>query len=115
MKLPTTANVFGTTVRWQNCTTCGNQVFTASPAKDALCGICDNNEAEQETRNFKKAKIPNRIRWDVWERDDFTCKKCGSRRDLTVDHIHPESKGGRATLENCQTLCRTCNSSKGAR
>jgi 5-methylcytosine-specific restriction endonuclease McrA len=51
----------------------------------------------------------------VFERDDFRCLKCGSRRNLNADHIHPESKGGPTTLENLQTLCRGCNSRKGAR
>jgi 5-methylcytosine-specific restriction endonuclease McrA len=51
----------------------------------------------------------------VWERDDFTCRHCGSRKHLTVDHIHPESKGGKMTMDNAQTLCRSCNSRKGAR
>lgn len=63
----------------------------------------------------KKVPIPHDIRWSVWERDNFTCKVCGARKNLTVDHIHPESKGGKATLENCQTLCKTCNSRKGAK
>jgi DNA-binding transcriptional ArsR family regulator len=53
-------------------------------------------------------------RWDVWARDDFRCRTCGSRRDLTVDHIRPLSVGGESSIENLQTLCATCNSGKGA-
>ena len=63
----------------------------------------------------KKEPIPPEIRWAVWERDDFTCKECGSRKHLSVDHILAESKGGKMTLDNLQTLCKPCNSSKGAR
>ena len=63
----------------------------------------------------KKANIPDSFRWAIFERDNFTCQNCGSRRRLTVDHIHPESKGGALTTENAQTLCRSCNSRKGAR
>jgi 5-methylcytosine-specific restriction endonuclease McrA len=63
----------------------------------------------------QKEIIPNEVRWFVWERDNFTCKKCGARKDLTVDHIYPEALGGKATIENSQTLCRRCNSSKGKR
>jgi DNA-binding transcriptional ArsR family regulator len=62
-----------------------------------------------------KVKIPSELRWQVWERDNFTCKHCGKRQFLSVDHIHPESAGGQATLDNLQTLCRSCNSRKGAR
>ncbi len=62
-----------------------------------------------------KESIPEGLRWEVFERDDFTCQHCGARRYLSVDHIWPESKGGRLELGNVQTLCRSCNSRKGAR
>jgi len=64
--------------------------------------------------NVKQA-IPSNIRWEVWERDNFTCQHCGARAYLSVDHIHPESKGGDLTMDNLQTLCRSCNSRKGAK
>jgi hypothetical protein len=41
------------------------------------------------------------------------CSACGSRHDLTLDHIIPLSLGGRSTRSNVQVLCRACNSSKG--
>lgn len=62
-----------------------------------------------------KANISESLRWSVWERDNFTCQLCGSRRYLSVDHITPESKGGTLEIGNLQTLCRSCNSKKGAR
>lgn len=53
----------------------------------------------------------------IFHRDNWTCQHCGStdRSQLCVDHIIPFSKGGTETLENLQTLCRSCNSKKGAR
>lgn len=62
----------------------------------------------------RKALIPARERWAVFERDDFRCVTCGSRHSLEVDHIHPESRGGASTMDNYQTLCRSCNNRKGA-
>lgn len=56
--------------------------------------------------------IPQSLRKAVFERDQYRCRQCGSWIDLCVDHIHPLSKGGAATLENLQTLCRPCNSRK---
>lgn len=105
--------VFGVKVKWQKCINCGQQVFTSSPPEQALCGNCDRDDIEP--KRYKKNKIPDKIRWAVWERDNFICQKCGSRKDLTIDHVYPESKGGKMTMKNAQTLCRTCNSSKGAR
>ena len=64
---------------------------------------------------FSKRPIPEGLRWQVWLRDNFTCVVCGARRDLTVDHVKPESLGGTMELPNLQTLCRPCNSRKGAR
>lgn len=59
--------------------------------------------------------IPTSIRRAVLTRDGHRCVTCGARDDLTLDHIHPYSLGGPDTEENLRTLCRPCNSRKGAR
>ena len=64
-------------------------------------------------RGFRKHHIPETLRWEVWERDNFTCTRCGSRRFLSIDHVTPESFGGTTTIDNLQTLCLTCNHRKG--
>lgn len=64
---------------------------------------------------YRKRKIPKDLRQAVFDRDGRQCVRCSCENDLTVDHIDPEVNGGRATLENLQTLCRSCNSRKGAR
>lgn len=51
----------------------------------------------------------------IYERDGDACLRCGTPRDLTIDHVHPESLGGESTRENFQTLCRSCNAWKGVR
>ena len=38
------------------------------------------------------------------------CSACGSKEDLTGDHLRWPAK----TLADCDVLCRTCNSRKGA-
>jgi 5-methylcytosine-specific restriction endonuclease McrA len=40
------------------------------------------------------------------------CATCGSKDDLTVDHIMPISKGGTHERTNLQCLCRKCNEDK---
>lgn len=73
------------------------------------------NAPRAEPRGYRKKEIPDGLRWQVFERDDFRCKHCGSRQQLRADHIVPESSGGQTTLSNLQTLCHRCNSSKGTR
>ena len=58
---------------------------------------------------YPSVPIPVDLRWAIWERDDFRCCKCGSRRHLQIDHVYPKSRGGPTTAENLQTLCRSCN------
>jgi 5-methylcytosine-specific restriction endonuclease McrA len=53
--------------------------------------------------------------WEILERDDFRCQHCGVRRFLTVDHILPVGLGGTNDPSNLQTLCNSCNCSKGGR
>jgi 5-methylcytosine-specific restriction endonuclease McrA len=62
-----------------------------------------------------KRPIPQRLALAVKDRDGHLCQSCGTRDDLAVDHLIPESKGGPMVMENLQTLCRSCNSSKGSR
>jgi len=49
----------------------------------------------------------------ILERDSYTCVLChkGKREgvELHIDHIKPKDKGGKATIENGQTLCSECN------
>lgn len=61
-------------------------------------------------------------REQVFERDGWTCQRCGLAVSLdvdaldptsaTVDHVTPLSHGGEHTLNNAQCLCLMCNSIK---
>lgn len=49
----------------------------------------------------------------IYARDNFTCQSCGSKDHLCIDHILPVSRGGDSSDDNLQTLCMSCNTSKG--
>ncbi len=51
----------------------------------------------------------------IYEIDNFECVYCGSKSDLSIDHIIPTSKGGDATKNNLVTACMSCNCKKHAR
>jgi hypothetical protein len=64
---------------------------------------------------YERDPILDALRAAVYERDGNACLRCGATDDLTLDHIYPWSKGGPDSYSNLQTLCRPCNSSKGAK
>ena len=43
------------------------------------------------------------------------CCKCGSTKDLTIDHIIPVAMGGTSTRDNLQLMCQSCNLAKASR
>jgi 5-methylcytosine-specific restriction endonuclease McrA len=63
-------------------------------------------------RDTHRRKITRRA---VFARDRWTCQYCGSRSNLTVDHVIPRSKGGSSTWENIVASCAPCNRRKGDR
>lgn len=38
-----------------------------------------------------------------------SCARCGTAKNLSLDHIIPVAAGGLSTRENAQTLCQPCN------
>ena len=61
-------------------------------------------------RDTHRRKITRRA---VFARDNWTCQYCGSRSNLTVDHVIPRSKGGGSSWDNIVASCAPCNRRKG--
>lgn len=61
----------------------------------------------------KPARHPAFTRFNVFLRDRFSCQYCGTREDLTFDHVVPRSRGGLTTWENVVAACSPCNLKKG--
>ena len=72
--------------------------------------------AYNDDLNKKRSrKISQKVKDEVWNRDNGKCVECGSNEDLEFDHIIPHSKGGANTYRNIQLLCEPCNRSKSAK
>jgi hypothetical protein len=63
----------------------------------------------------KRIFLPKRR--NVFLRDSYTCQYCGCENLglLTLDHVLPQSRGGKNTWENLVCACRDCNLKKGNR
>ncbi len=51
----------------------------------------------------------------ILARDQHTCMYCGKKggaAGLTLDHIHPKSRGGQGSWENLVASCSPCNNRK---
>jgi len=65
--------------------------------------------------------IRSNVRLAIYLRDEFRCVYCGrdlhgaAPAEITLDHVHPWSKGGENDASNLITACRSCNCSRGAR
>lgn len=63
-----------------------------------------------------RGKIPQKIRQDIFERDEYICQFCGIKLPadrLTIDHLIPLALGGLDEVTNYVTACEPCNARKG--
>ena len=69
---------------------------------------------------MERIQISNKIRFEVFKRDMFTCQYCGKKTPdpgvvLNVDHINPVKEGGNNEIFNLVTSCFECNNGKSGR
>ena len=56
-------------------------------------------------------EISNKLKEQIWIKDEFTCQSCGRTinwEDLRICHIIPDYKGGRCEPSNLMAICRRC-------
>ena len=63
----------------------------------------------------KPALYPAFTRFNVFLRDRFSCQYCGTKAELTFDHVTPRSRGGLTTWDNVVAACSPCNLQKANR
>ncbi|AEG17855.1 DEAD/DEAH box helicase family protein [Methanobacterium paludis] len=78
-----------------------NELTDGMPDDVYVNGESKNNELDNETKIEVKKRYPN-------------CLSCGEKNKmlLEVDHVNPRYFGGKDSIDNLQTLCRYCNSTK---
>lgn len=67
-------------------------------------------------KDYMKPK--NAVRFsksNIFLRDLYTCQYCDTiltKKDCTLDHVHPISLGGKSVWDNTVTACSPCNAKK---
>jgi|TARA_B110000908_G_C10150190_1_gene400957 5-methylcytosine-specific restriction endonuclease McrA len=54
-------------------------------------------------------------RFNLFLRDEFRCQYCGSKGELTFDHVVPRAAGGVTSWQNVVAACSPCNLRKGSK
>ena len=73
-----------------------------------------HSKRERAAARVEWERIASRVRPVILARDGYKCVICGNTENLEVDHIVPLARMGTNDADNLQTLCRSCNRSKGA-
>ena len=73
-----------------------------------------NPEIRPERSYFDSESKLGKRRWMfvkelVFERDEHCCRRCKTKRALTVHHIESRKRGGTTDLRNLITLCVSCH------
>jgi len=64
---------------------------------------------------IRQPEYPAFTRFNLFLRDHFTCSYCGSKDELTFDHVIPRALGGLTSWTNISAACSPCNLRKGGR
>lgn len=116
-----------------NCERCGD-TFSKDHTRpnQRFCSRSCARRADWETRrareraNDTERQPPTSVAYRVLRESGWVCSACGvdtpevlrgthALNAPEVDHIVPLSRGGNHSYENLQCLCKSCNSSKGAK
>lgn len=102
-----------------DCKKCGKKIHIIN----SMFGYCSECWKIKQRIPVPKAKIPSRLRQEVWETnigDKFwgNCFVCNMRinvLEFACGHIVSEFTGGKMVLENMKVVCKSCNSKMGTR
>lgn len=114
-----------------SCVRCGSKFsFVHSGTDRKFCSAACRRRAWDETSRSRPSRIERQpdysVAFRILREAHWVCSSCGIKtpeklrgtHELNapeVDHIVPLSRGGTHEYENLQCLCKSCNSSKGAK
>ncbi len=106
-------------------TTSWNRGFTLVYTGKAEIVKSDENPIKSGYENFIRPLIIRLLKYiryhistvkvnrnRIYKRDNYKCVYCGSKNNLTLDHVLPKSRGGKNEWANLVTSCSKCNIKK---
>ena len=69
----------------------------------------ENNCRWKGGRSYIRGNDWRRIRYAIWERDKFTCRRCGKFGKVDAHHIIPYRLTKDNSPENLISLCKSCH------
>ncbi len=98
----------------RRCLDCGRRT------RRSRCAECSRRRDALRNRGpaqQARLSITRAQRHRVYLRDGYRCMTCGAIDDLTLDHVLPLAVNAQRSYGDDQfvTLCRSCNSRRGAR
>lgn len=82
-------------------------------------GVTNSFTLPKILRLYSRHKSDKKVRFsrhNVFWRDNFLCQYCETKHaasSLTIDHVLPQSRGGKTTWDNVVSSCSPCNTKKG--
>jgi 5-methylcytosine-specific restriction endonuclease McrA len=81
-----------------------------------MCGfpmLLTKNQRKKIHMNSKQRQSKKRKLINLYGSCCWWCRHRMSMDTLTIDHLHPKSRGGSDSLENLRPACSPCNRSRG--
>ena len=99
-----------------SCFSCRDRVDQGNEDGDELFAVEPESFCEYFGIEDEGPKKPDGdLREEIRELYGSLCYRCGSTKDITIDHIVPKSAEGRGIPTNLQPLCQKCNQEKADR
>jgi hypothetical protein len=96
-----------------SCFSCGDRVDQNNDDGDELFAVEPQSFCEYFGIEDEGPKKPDGdLREEIRELYGNLCYRCGSTKEITIDHIVPKSADGCGIPTNLQLLCRKCNEEK---
>lgn len=89
-------------------------LFQLDTLSTKVLTLGDDGDLVKAVVRKSQRQIDNVIQWQVFDRDNYTCRYCGRKGiPMSIDHIIVWEDGGATVADNLLTACKSCNRDRG--